>query len=162
MKKFIMVLGLLAVFLLAQDAEATRKFWWRNTLQGNTSDTLDGISHTELTDGDVCIVATISGTTSTFYVYVYDADGTNSDSPTGCTTECARIKADSGTGAWNLANFYTSKLVSSGVDGYKYINITNSGAFSGSPTTGDCYYRQDTDRWCCYDGGWKCVTLTTP
>ena len=162
MKKLIIVLGLLAVFLLAHDAEATRKFWWRNTLQGNTSDTLDGISHTELSDGDVCIVATISGTTSTFYVYVYDSDGTNSDSPTGCTTECTRIEADSGTGAWNLANFYTAKLVGTASDGYRYLNVTNSGAFAGSPTTGDCYYRQDTDRWCCYHGGWRCVTLTTP
>ena len=162
MKKLITALLLLMAFLMANDASATRKFWWRNALLGNTSDSMDGISHTQLTDGDVCIVATLSGTTSTFYVYVYDSDGTNSDDPAGCTTQCTRIEADSGTGAWNLANFYTAKMIGTAADGYKYVNVGNSGAFAGSPSTGDCYYRQDTDKWCCYDGNWKCVTLTNP
>lgn len=140
--------------LLAEEA-GSRKFWWRNALTG-APDGLDQISTANLADGDAAFVMTLSGETATGYLYIYDADGTHStDSPT-------RIVANGAAGAWHLVNFNVSKITSDAAAGYHYINVTNAGAFSGTPSTGDCYYRQDTDSWCCYDGGWLCEVLTAP
>jgi hypothetical protein len=143
--------------LLAEEAGA-RKFWWRNGLLGG-GDALDGINHANLTDGDGAIVASLSGTTATWSVWIYDSDGTNSDYPASCTTECTRIAPNSGGGAWQLCIVNASSMGTFTIDGYKYINVTNTGAFSGTPNTGDCYFRQSNNTWCCYNGGWKCEVL---
>jgi len=146
-----------SAMLLAEEAGA-RKFWWRNALLGG-GDALDGINHANLADGDGAIVAAISGTTATWSVWIYDSDGTNSDYPASCTTECTRIAPNSGGGAWHLCTVNAATLGTFTTDGYKYINVTNTDAFSGTPATGDCYFRQSNNTWCCYNGGWKCETL---
>ncbi len=143
--------------LLAEEAGA-RKFWWRNGLLGG-GDALDGINHANLADGDGAIVLQLSGTTATWSVWAYDSDGTNSDDPAGCTTQCTRIAPNSGGGAWQLCTVNGASMGTFTTDGYKYINVTNTGAFSGTPSTGDCYYRQDTNSWCCYEGSWLCEVL---
>jgi hypothetical protein len=78
-------------------------------------------------------------------MYVWDADGTNSDDPASCTTDCRRIATDSGTGAWVLVNWYSFKIQSTADDGDVYINFSNSGAESFSEQDGDSYIRRDYD-----------------
>jgi len=143
-----------SAMVLATQAGA-RKFWWRDALTGTGGlDELTGMSN-----GDAALVMTLSSTTASGYMYVYDADGTNT------TSSPERIKGSTA-GAWHLVNFYAQLLSSEGAaDGEHYISVTNTGAFSGTPSTGQCYYRQDTNSWCCYDsndGGWLCEVLTTP
>ena len=141
--------------LLAEEAGAARRFWWRNALVG-APDGLDQIAIANLTDGDAAFVMTLAAEAATGYLYIYDADGTHS------TVSPTRIIANGATGAWHLVNFNVTKITTQTADGYRYINVTNTGAFSGTPATGDCYYRSGTDSWCCYDGGWLCEVLTAP
>ena len=76
--------------MLAQEAGAAH-FWWRNALQGNTTGSIDGI--TGANNGDVAMMVNLLGTTATGYLWVYDADGTASDYPVACTTECTDRKS---------------------------------------------------------------------
>lgn len=136
--------------LLAEQAGA-RKFWWRNALTG--TDGLDGI--TGMVDGDAAIVVTLDSTpTATGYMYVYDENGTHS------TSSPTRIISSGAAGCWHLVDWNATKVTTQAADGYRYINVTNSAGFNGTPNNGDCYYRQDNDSWCCYDGSaWDCVLL---
>ena len=138
--------------LLSVSSYADNTFFWRNTLVA-----LAAIDHSGLTDGDGAIVAVLSGTTATGYLYVYDDNGENT------TISPERIAPTSGGGAWHLVNFYAQVFTGTAADGESYIDVSNSGAFSGTATEGYCYHRNDTDSWCCYSGTvWKCVVLVAP
>jgi len=151
MKKFI---GLLAIALLlfSGDAYASKAYWRSALTEG--ADALAAINHAILNSGDLGIVGALDGTTATFYVYVYDSTATNTtDSPD-------RIAPTSGGGAWRLCESTFYKIVTSSADGEAYVNVSNSGDFTGTATEGDCYYRKDTKKWCCYDGSnWLCTDL---
>ena len=155
MKKFIILLiAVMAVIVLSSTAFADNKFFWRNSLTA-----LAAIHHTNepLTSGDGAIVVVKDGASSLGYLYVYDADSPNT------TSSPERIAPTSGGGAWNLVNFYAQVFTGTAADGESYIDVSNSGAFSGTATEGYCYHRNDTDSWCCYSGTvWKCVVLVAP
>ena len=84
------------------------------SLTGGGSGALDALDITgasapnasSLADGDTAIVATISGTTVTFYYYVYDADGTTAESSPGV------IRPDdySSAGNWLLSNITATDI----------------------------------------------------
>jgi hypothetical protein len=149
--------------LLAQEAGSAH-FWWRNTLQGNTSSSIDGI--TGASNGDVAMMVALSGTTATAYIYVYDSDGTASDYPTSCTSECSRLQADGmGVGAWLLANWYSNKIIGVSDDGYRYWQAVNTVAFADTPAEGMCYWKDTASNendLCCYDADaatWRCLSF---
>ena len=114
--------------LLAQEAGAN-KFWWRSTLAG-----LQAISAASLTDNDMAIVGTLSGTTATGYIYIYDAsDTTATNSPINLLV--------SGGGNWWLCNFNAQLVTSNAADGTHYMEATNAGDLaSGSRAEGRCWY----------------------
>lgn len=145
--------------MLIADQAGAAKFHWRSALQGNTSSSIDGI--TGASNGDAAMMVALSGTTGTAYLYIYDADGTASDYPVSCTTECSRLQADGmGAGAWVLINWYTAKLVGAADDGYHYIQVKNTAAFADTPAEGMCYYKTTTSSWCCYDtDSWNCHVM---
>ena len=114
--------------ILAQEAGAN-KFWWRSTLAG-----LQAISAASLTDNDMAIVGTLSGTTATGYIYIYDAsDTTATNSPINLLV--------SGGGNWWLCDFNAQNVVSNAAAGTHYIDVSNAGDLaSGSRADGRCWY----------------------
>ena len=102
-----------STMLLAEEAGA-RKAWWRNGLEGGGT-ALDGINDSYLTDGDLGIVAVISGTTVDLYFYIYDETDASNDSP-------RVIQPNSGNGAWLLCDVH-GKQIESDASGDSYIKI---------------------------------------
>lgn len=132
------------VYLLAEEA-GDRKVWWRNGHTGGSTN-LDGISHTSLTDGDVGLVATISGSTVNMWWYVYDADSTTSEDSTYYTV----IAPDSGTGRWLLCNVMGSSFQGRTL-GDSYVQIQQANTPS-SLTEGMIWYDTVDNRLEFYDG----------
>ena len=130
--------------MLAEQA-GDRKVWWRNGHVGGTGN-LDGIAHTSLTDGDVGLVATISGSTVNLWFYVYDSDSTTSEDTTNYTV----IAPDSGTGRWLLCNLNGS-TISSKSSGDSYIKILQAGS-PASPEEGWIWYDSTDNRLEFYNG----------
>jgi len=137
--------------LLAEQAGA-RKFWWRNALVGG-GDALDGIAAASLVNGDAAFVMVQDGVTMTGYLYVYNStDTTAENSP-------LIIAPNDGGGRWYLVNFNAATMTSNGASGYSYIIVSNPTTYAGTPTAGMCYFKVDENKWCCYNGGWKCEVL---
>lgn len=133
------------VYLLAEEA-GDRKVWWRNGHTGGTTN-LDGINHSSLTDGDVGLVATISGSTVNMWWYIYDqSDSTTAEDSTNYTV----IAPDSGTGRWLLCNVMGSSFQGK-ASGDSYIKILQAGTPS-SLTEGMIWYDSTDNRLEFYDG----------
>lgn len=133
-----------ADFFLGQDDSqaavgyytGTEILGWLNTvypskltaLTGGAAGALDSLGVATLTDGDIQIVRTISGTTVTVYVYVFDADGTSAESsPT-------TIRPDDYTtqGVWRLALASNQNLLNNANPAFNTVNLTGGKLATGN------------------------------
>jgi len=129
--------------LLAEEAGA-RKAWWRNTRTGGTN-ALDGINGANLSDGDLGVVAILSGSNVDLYFYIYDSDNTSSES------DPRVIEPDTGgSGAWLLCDVHAN-AVESDASGDAYILVNNS-ATPSSPSEGWIWYDTTDNRLEYYNG----------
>lgn len=131
--------------LLAEEA-GDKKVWWRNGLIGG-GDNLDGIDDDNLTDGDVALVATISGSTVNMWWYIYDqSDTTTSEDSTNYTV----IAPDTGVGRWLLCNMNGATITSKS-SGDHYFQILQAGTPS-SLSEGMIWYDSTDNRLEYYNG----------
>lgn len=142
---------LTSIIALAEEAGA-RSIWWRNGLTGG-SDNLDGIGCASLSDGDASFVFTISGSTVTGYMYIFDNDGSTGESSPTIIVPDDQVASCSSVGEWLLVDFQVAGLTSNAADGSHWIDVSNTGTIdAGERTDGRCWYAKDNDRIECYDG----------
>lgn len=78
-KLFYLLFVLLNIFIFSSSIYA-KNFYPVTVLTGGGTGALDKLSVDDLNDGDAALYANITGTTVTFDVYVFDADGTDAES----------------------------------------------------------------------------------
>ncbi len=114
---------------------------WLNTvypskltaLTGGAAGALDSLAVATLADGDIQIVRTISGTTVTVYIYVFDADGTSAES----SPTVIRPDDYSTGGVWRLAFAGNQNLLNTADPAFSTLNLTGAGLTVGTGSTTD-------------------------